>query len=44
MIQNIIKKISAGNYLNDNEQNYLDVVIAQPSHKDYLELYLAGLV
>lgn len=44
MIQNIIVKVRKGMSLADEEMQYLEHVIKHPSHRDYCEVYLAGLV
>lgn len=44
MIIEIIKKIRTSNTLADHEREYLEFVMANPSHKEYPQLYLAGLV
>lgn len=44
MIKDIIVKIRKGVSLADDEQEFLEHVINRPSHKDWSELYLAGLV
>lgn len=44
MINDIINKIRNGSNLADHEREYLDHVIATPTHSDYVTIYLAGLV
>lgn len=44
MIKDIIVKITSGISLENHEQEFLEHVINKPSHKDWSELYLAGLV
>ena len=44
MINDIINKIRSGSSLNNNEQEFLDHVINRPTHKDYANLWLAGLI
>lgn len=44
MIKDIIVKITKGQSLENHEQEFLEHVISKPSHRDWTELYLAGLV
>ena len=44
MIQNIIVKVRKGMSLADEEMEYLEHVIARPTHQDYTALWIAGLV
>lgn len=44
MIKNIIEKIRKSNSLDDSELEYLNMVISNPVHEDFPELYLSGLV
>lgn len=44
MIIEIIKKIRTSNSLADHEREYLEHVMANPTHKEYPELWLSGLI
>jgi len=44
MINEIINKIRKSVTLADHERQYLESVIAQPTHPEWTQLYLAGLV